>query len=228
MHAYQARIGELRLDPAGQIQARLDYPTAALPAPGQYLLAYDPQDASAALATPLFAAELLADGFWAAAPLPPAWQPGLVLALRGPLGKGFALPGEVRRLALAALGGSAARLLPLAQQALRQDLSVALFTAAALPRLPSSIEINPLGMLPEAIAWADFLAVDLSVEQVESLAGVLGLQGGLPPACPGQVLVSAAMPCGGSGGCGACAIPVRRGWKLACQDGPVFDLRAWW
>ncbi len=228
MHAYQARIGELRLDPAGQVQARLDCPPAALPAPGQYLLAYDPQDASAALATPLFAAELLADGFWAAAPLPPAWQPGLVLALRGPLGKGFALPGDVRRLALAALGGSAARLLPLAQQALRQDLSVALFTAAALPRLPSSIEINPLGMLPEALAWADFLAVDLSVEQVESLAGVLGLQGGLPPACPGQALVSAAMPCGGSGGCGACAIPVRRGWKLACQDGPVFDLRAWW
>jgi NAD(P)H-flavin reductase len=32
------------------------------------------------------------------------------------------------------------------------------------------------------------------------------------------------MPCGGVADCGACAVETRLGWKLACEDGPVFDL----
>jgi len=32
------------------------------------------------------------------------------------------------------------------------------------------------------------------------------------------------MPCGGLGDCGLCAVDLKRGWKLACKDGPVFDL----
>ena len=227
MHAYQIRLSELRLDPNGQTQARLDCPPGAIPAPGQFMLAYAPQDSAAALATPLFAAEVLADGFWAAAPLPQTWQPGMDLRLRGPLGQGFALPETARRLALAALGDSAARLLPLAQQALSQDMAVALFSDAALPRLPTFIEVNPLSMLPEALAWADFLALDLPREQVENLRQALGLRSGWPLTCPGQALVTLPMPCGGLGECGACAVPVRRGWKMACQDGPVFDLGVW-
>ena len=43
----------------------------------------------------------------------------------------------------------------------------------------------------------------------------------------GQALVTLPMPCGGLGECGACAVPIRRGWKLACQDGPVLDVRLW-
>jgi NAD(P)H-flavin reductase len=34
----------------------------------------------------------------------------------------------------------------------------------------------------------------------------------------------AAMPCSGLADCGVCAVPARRGYKLACKDGPVFDL----
>jgi NAD(P)H-flavin reductase len=37
-------------------------------------------------------------------------------------------------------------------------------------------------------------------------------------------LVVAPMPCGGLAECGVCAVTTRRGWKLACKDGPVFDL----
>jgi hypothetical protein len=228
MHGYRSRIREARLDPDVQAQVRLDCPAGAIPAPGQFTLAYDPQEPAAALATPLFAAELLEDGFWAAAPLPAGWQPGGELALRGPLGKGFALPPATRRLALAALGDSAARLLPLAQQATRREVAGVLFSDAALPRLPVSIEVHPLSVLPEALAWADFLALDLPAGQAESLPQALGLRSGLPLACPGQALLTAAMPCGGLGECGACAIPARRGWKMACQDGPVFDLGTWW
>jgi hypothetical protein len=33
------------------------------------------------------------------------------------------------------------------------------------------------------------------------------------------------MPCAGLADCGVCAVELRRGWKLACKDGPVFDLR---
>ena len=32
------------------------------------------------------------------------------------------------------------------------------------------------------------------------------------------------MPCGGAAECGICAVPFGRGWKLACKDGPVFEL----
>ena len=39
-----------------------------------------------------------------------------------------------------------------------------------------------------------------------------------------QVLVLVPMPCGGMGECGVCAVKIQRGWKLACKDGPVFDL----
>jgi len=39
-----------------------------------------------------------------------------------------------------------------------------------------------------------------------------------------QVLVVTPMPCGGLAECGVCAFTTRRGWKMACKDGPVFDL----
>ena len=40
-----------------------------------------------------------------------------------------------------------------------------------------------------------------------------------------QALIVTPMPCGGIAECGVCAVTVRRGWKMACKDGPVFDLK---
>jgi hypothetical protein len=176
------------------------------------------------LATPLFAAQAGVEGFLAAPPLPSAWAPGTRLTLYGPLGRGFDMPAMARRFALAALGESMARLLPLVLSALERGAAVALYTENPLPLLPPAVEAHPLKALPEALAWADYLALDLPLASVPSLRQRLGLKETDAIPRPAQALVRTEMPCGGLGECGACAITTRRAWKLACRDGPVFDL----
>jgi dihydroorotate dehydrogenase electron transfer subunit len=75
----------------------------------------------------------------------------------------------------------------------------------------------------EALAWADYLALDVPPDGLDRLRDRLGLDPTSDLAASAQVLISMAMPCGW-GACGACAVKARRGWKLACKDGPVFDL----
>jgi hypothetical protein len=40
-----------------------------------------------------------------------------------------------------------------------------------------------------------------------------------------QVLIRAPMPCGALAECGVCAVVLRHEWKMACRDGPVFNLK---
>jgi dihydroorotate dehydrogenase electron transfer subunit len=218
------RVAEIQIDQQGNTGAWIACPPAAVPAAGQYLLARAPVEDEAVLAVPLFLAGLSEGGFLAAPPVPGTWNPGTSLELRGILGNGFRLPKSLRRLALAAFGETPARLLPLAQAGLEQDLDVALFTDSTVPLLPSSLEIQPASALPEALTWADFLALDLPVELLPRLRSLLGVNAAALP-CPAQALVLAPMPCGALAECGVCAVPARRGWKLACKDGPVLDLR---
>lgn len=198
---------------------QLDLPRASWPRPGQYLLVDD-----AVLARPLFRAGDYAQG-WLHLPggLPPTWLPGTSVAVRGPLGKGFALPETVSRLALAALGETAVRLLPLLELASEAD--AVLFSQPPWPEVPARVELYPLSEFPAALGWAEFIALDVPLAEVESLPRRLGLapEQGLP--CPAQVLISAPMPCGGLADCGVCAFPARRGYRLACRHGPVFDWR---
>src|SRR3972149_5048019 len=112
MRTSTGRVTEIRLD-QGQAMAWIACPGRAIPAPGQYLLA---TPAKAILSTPLFCAQPGEWGFLAAPPIPADWV-GTWLALRGPLGRGFRLPGEARHLALV--------------------------SDAPLPRLPSSLEAYP-------------------------------------------------------------------------------------
>jgi hypothetical protein len=128
-------------------------------------------------------------------------------------------------LVLAALGDTVSRLLPVADAALRQEMAVVLFSDAMLPSLPSAMEASPLATLPDALSWADFLVLDLPLEQVSRLGDRLEITGDAVLPCPGQALVLASMPCAGLAGCGVCALRTRRGWKLACEDGPVFPLQ---
>jgi NAD(P)H-flavin reductase len=228
MDILEGRVSEVRLE-YGQRLAWIDCPQAAIPAPGRYVMAWAPDDVDAPLGTALFAQETVlrsdsAPGFLAAPPVPHTWEPGTRLQLRGPSGRGFDLPVMARRLALAALGDTAGRLLPLVNWALAQNMAVAFFTDLALPPLPSAVEISPLHAAPEALGWADFLALDLPLDAVSRLPSVLGLSPEvrkLP--CPSQALVLSDMPCGGLAACGACAVTLHHGWKLTCQDGPVFD-----
>jgi len=123
---------------------------------------------------------------------------GMRLALRGPLGHGFHLPTGPRRVALAALNDSAGPLLPL-------------------------VEVLPLDLLPEAPGWAHYLALDAPLRLLPGLPRLLGLERPGNLGCPAEVLARADMPCGGLAACGVCAVEARKGWKLACKDGPVFD-----
>ncbi|HEX9030029.1 MAG TPA: hypothetical protein VF823_12700 [Anaerolineales bacterium] len=239
----EGQVVEIRAAPGGLAAARVRCPAAAVPSAGQYLLAWRSEDQEAALAVPLFLEEGTPDGFLAAPPIPPTWLPGSRLVLRGPLGRGFRLPEGSARVALAAWGETISRLLPLLTQALQGGAAVTLFTDCPLPVLPAALEISPLRDLPAALPWADFLALDLPTRSLPDLPAALGLrpeaglpgaglpgaglpQAGLPGSglpCPAQALLLGPMPCAGMAECGACAVPSRRGWKLACKDGPVFD-----
>lgn len=214
----------MQLMAGGAVGAWVECPRRWAPAPGQYLAAASFENRSDPLAHPLFPTAYSEQGFLAGPPFPPDWLPGTRLQLSGPLGRGFHVPVRPARLALAAFGSDLARLLPLAEQALRQEAAVAVFSDAPLPGLPLSIEAYPLASLPEALTWAVFLALDLPLESLPGLRTRLALAPGERLPCAAEALIFTPMPCRGLAECGACAVPARRGWKLACKDGPVFDL----
>ena len=219
MKATLFEILEITLAAGGERAARFKPALANQPKAGQYLLAHHPADTAEAVARTLFPTGLPSgEAFYS--PLPPPWVPGDPIYLRGPLGKGFRLPHQVRRLALAAAGDSVQRLLPVVGMAAAAE--VAVFTDAPLPRLPSLYEAYPLAALADNLSWPDFMAVDVPLTQVNGLPATLGLEPGQAPPCPTQVLVQAPMPCGGLAQCGICAVDTGRGeWKLVCEDGPV-------
>ncbi len=221
---YVGNVLEFRLDADGSHGVMLGCPPQAIPAPGQYLLAHAPHDQDEGLAWALYPRQIAPDGFVAAPPHPPGWALGTRLHLRGPLGKGFNLAPIHRNLALVALGDTAARLMPVIHT-LHTRVEIALFTHAPLPALPPAVEAHPLSALPEALPWADHLLLDLPHTRLPDIRKHLGVEpyGGLP--CPAQALVHIPMPCGGLAECGVCAVPTRRQYKLACVEGPVFDLK---
>jgi dihydroorotate dehydrogenase electron transfer subunit len=222
MRTFLGRVAEIQLH-LGEASALIACPAEIVPTAGQYLLAID-QDSIQT--TPLFLADAWSQGFLAAPPFPGTWQPGTPLSLYGPLGRGFRLPMDVQRLALIALGETNARLLPLATNSLTDNLNITLFSDAALKQLPSSMEAYPLSDLQDSISWADFVAVDVPLENLDQLVEYFSIvsQGLSSPR--GQVLVQTSMPCSTFGECGVCAVKVKRSWRLACKDGPVFDLQA--
>ncbi|MEI6290416.1 MAG: hypothetical protein WCP19_08295, partial [Chloroflexota bacterium] len=85
-------------------------------------------------------------------------------------------------------------------------------------------------------AWADYLAVDTLRSQLPDLLPRLlsdprtaALHSGppIPRAVSAQVLVRTPLPCGGIAACGVCAVHLTgssRDYRLACKDGPVFQL----
>jgi NAD(P)H-flavin reductase len=224
MRLHKGRVKEIRLDADGQPVAWIECPFGAIPAAGQYVRAHNIDEDQAVLSAWLFPGEINAGGFLTLPPIPESWVLGAHLELWGPLGKGFKLPERLGRMALAAFGDTMARLLPLIDIGMQLDCSVTLFTDVPQVHLHSSLEVYPLSLLPEALDWPQFLALDVPVECFPRLRAGLGLEPGQDPYCPAQVLVYTQMPCAGLADCGICAVSARRGWKLACKDGPVFDL----
>lgn len=211
---------------------RLLCPQNLIPEPGQYLLAHDgspdrhgPGRADSPLPVPVFNAGPVPGGFLLAPPIPQTWQPGMSLSLRGPLGRGFSLPLSARRVALASLGETAARLKPVLTSALEQNAALVLVSDLDVPDLPPEVEIQPLSALAEVAHWADYLAIDVDRGSLPGLRELLGLGKQAKVVFEVQALVLTPMPCGGLAKCGVCAVTTHRGWKMACKGGPVFDLK---
>jgi hypothetical protein len=221
---YTGRVSEIRLEVSGQWEIYLICPGKAIPSPGQYLLASDPTNRTVALGTPLFISEEIAHGFWANPLHPVSWGLGTSLDLIGPFGHGFTLPRNVQRLGLVAIGETIARIKPIITSLVNAQTSVTLFTDLTLPRLPEAVEISPLVSLKMALDWPDFLVLDVPLSQLNELRDVFGLGDEVRLPCPAQVLITTPVPCAGMARCGACAVQTRRGWRLVCEDGPVFEL----
>jgi len=225
-------IKVIQIDEVQDRAARIDCPEGLIPSPGKYTLAHNFDEPDSAIGQPLFAVGLPGVLDNTEPPLlgslPASWVPGTWLQLRGPHGHGFHIPTSSRRIALAAFGYSSARLLPLIPDALETGADVALFTPTPTLQsisLPPAVEIHPLSALPNALPWANFLAIDLTPDRLPDLRRVLELDPYDHLPCQTQALIYTPMPCSALAECGACAVPIpKSGYKLACKDGPVFDL----
>ena len=125
-------------------------------------------------------------------------------------------------MALAAFGKTAARLLALVEPALAQNAALVLLTDHPPQGLPAAVEISPLSALPETLAWTDYLAFDTPRAALPALTQTIRAAA---YSGAGQVLVETALPCGGMAECAVCAVTLRKSYKLACKDGPVFELK---
>lgn len=174
--------------------------------------------------TALFPTRKNPDGFVCDLPKGAAWSPGNTLDLLTPVGTGFSPPRTAYRWLLWAIGCPPSRLLPLIDLGLSRHAAIALAAAEMPPHLSAQVELAAEPF--DALAWADYLAIDLAPESIPWLEEHL-LGAGAPFRRPrdSQVLIATPMPCG-IGVCSACAVQTRRGWKRACVDGPVFDLAA--
>lgn len=220
MQTGKGRVFELILAD-GCRQARIACPPDLIPSPGQYLLAGDGSDSP--LPVPLFHTDGASQGFVAAAPVPAAWNPGLELQLRGPLGRGFALPLSAHKVGLVAFDDSVARLKGVIRPALKQDAAVVLACSSAPENLPDDVEVQPLSALPEIAEWADYLALDVRREDMDRLRERLGRLNQLAVGKAAQILIRTPVPCGGIANCGVCAVSLKFDWRMACKEGPVFN-----
>jgi hypothetical protein len=225
MRPFHAKLARFQLEPDGATSIWVASDKKLEAATGQYFQTFTAGETDLILPIPLYAGETAGKDARLFGAIPAAWAPGASLVLRGPLGKGFHLPQEHRRLALLSFDNRLSYLLPLIITRGDRKLDVAVFSDQPLSSLPPYIEIYPLEAAEEASTWADFLAIEASAANLPGLAQRLGFIPGMPLPCPGQVLVHTDMPCGGLAECGVCAINTRNGRvRLACEDGPVFDL----
>jgi len=216
----------------GLSAARISCPPGLVPPPGAYLFAHEP-GSELPLGTVVFAARFFGDlhrlgagSFLSAPPAPKSWTPGTRLALRGPLGHGFVLPVYARRIALVAYDSSPRRLLTLLNPAFNQSAALTLVCEHPLEDLPLQVEIQPMRALAEVCSWADYLAMDADRESIPSLKQYLEKVNPLKIPGEAQILVRTPMPCGALAECGVCSVDTRGGVQLACEKGPVFDLKS--
>jgi dihydroorotate dehydrogenase electron transfer subunit len=82
---------------------------------------------------------------------------------------------------------------------------------------------SALDLFPDLARWADCICIADDPATYLALADVVRDVRIGPPPRLAQALVVPPMACG-VGACQGCAVQVSGGTKLACTDGPVFDL----
>jgi len=223
MHTGKGQVVEWILE-NGLRHARISCPAALIPAPGQYLLA-GTASLLDLLPVSLFSTESTLQGFTASGPIPETWTPRTELTLRGPLGRGFVLPTSARKIALIAFDSQPSRLRGIIRRALDQSAAIVLVCDAEEDNLPDEVEVQPLSAMEDVLTWADYSAFDVMRENLNQLRERLLGKNQLSVKGEAQILVRTSIPCGGMADCGVCAVTMKSGWRLACKDGPVFELR---
>jgi len=227
-------------------------PELPSPLPGQFLLVRCADRLTCYLRRPIFPIPLPQAQFTLLLRPDPdpglAWlsarQPGDTLDVIGPLGRGFPLPKNVRHLLLVSDTPAMGPLLGQMERAIAAGAAVtlvlgssrasALYPVAALPpavEYQAATLDGSLGyrgpvteLLPDLLRWADmtclvgstllYQTVRRQMEQARLRAEanfLYGLVADSPLAC-------------GMGACLSCAVSTPNGFKLACVEGPVFDL----
>jgi len=160
-------------------------------------------------------------------------------AVLGPIGRGFRIEDAGRNILLVASGASVYRpdigpLLALLERVMIERRSVTLAYAATssdaaypIAELPPAIEVirtlradaDLIDRLPDAIVWADQVFACGPIDFAARLAERIEAIRVRVPRGFAQILHPVDLPCG-AGACGLC----RNGSRLACSDGPVFEL----
>ena len=118
------------------------------------------------------------------------------------------------------------------------DANLAAWLSELLPLdVEYQVTAEPSTVLPGLLSWADQVCAAGDAELYTLLKELMARDGGriqvfraaartsagvLPPGFA-QVIVAPLMACG-FGACQGCAVETARGMRLACVDGPVFDL----
>jgi dihydroorotate dehydrogenase electron transfer subunit len=174
------------------------------------------------------------------------------LDVLGPYGHPFEIGTRTRSLLLIGAGPGLAALLLLARAAAVRNCTITLLAGAdatdLLPPpflLPGEVEYQtfiPLQIadfrlqleqaqqsaiynLQSAIGWADQLCVALPQTQLVDLATIIRRVKYRWERGFASALLEGPLVCG-VGACGVCAIDLRKGARMLCSDGPVFDLLA--
>jgi dihydroorotate dehydrogenase electron transfer subunit len=177
---------------------------------------------------------------------------GDIVDTLGPFGHAFTLDRRTRNLLLVGQGAGLPALMLLAQQATTQTCAVTLVVGAGdeamLPPpflLPGEVEYesvigsqiadfrlqgkqpasqSAIYNLQSAIQWADQICAALPDEQIPMLRDAVRAAKYRWERGFASVLREGPLVCG-VGACGVCVVETRRGPRMLCSDGPVFDMR---
>jgi len=167
-------------------------------------------------------------------------QPGEKLDLLGPLGNGFNIYPESQNLLLVAGGIGIAPLRFLADEAVRQGLSVTLLygTASAAQLYPSKLlpEVRLVTATEDGTVGEKGMITDLLPDFIKDAdqlfaCGPLAMYRNMADNYPQleqagkstQISLEVRMGCG-LGVCYGCTVKTKNGLRQVCKDGPVFEL----